>query len=67
MNVGELLAGQSVSAKFTFNVKNDVVIGKEFKNIAKVDYYSIFNETKFDEKEITLTRQAVPYTLTMLK
>ena len=50
MNVGELLAGQSVSAKFTFNVKNDVVIGKEFKNIAKVDYYSIFNETKFDEK-----------------
>ena len=50
LNVGELLAGQSVSAKFTFNVKNDVVIGKEFKNIAKVDYYSIFNETKFDEK-----------------
>ena len=49
LNVGELLAGQSVSAKFTFNVKNDVVIGKEFKNIAKVDYYSI-NETKFDEK-----------------
>ena len=50
LNIGELLAGQSVSAKFTFNVKNDVVIGKEFKNIAKVDYYSIFNETKFDEK-----------------
>ena len=50
LNVGELLAGQSVSAKFTFNVKNDVVIGTEFKNIAKVDYYSIFNETKFDEK-----------------
>ena len=50
LNVGELLAGSSVSAKFTFNVKNDVVIGKEFKNIAKVDYYSIFNETKFDEK-----------------
>ena len=50
LNVDELLAGQSVSAKFTFNVKNDVVIGKEFKNIAKVDYYSIFNETKFDEK-----------------
>ena len=50
LNVGELLAGQSVSANFTFNVKNDVVIGKEFKNIAKVDYYSIFNETKFDEK-----------------
>ena len=50
LNVGELLAGQSVSAKFTFNVKNDIVIGKEFKNIAKVDYYSIFNETKFDEK-----------------
>ena len=50
LNVGELFAGQSVSAKFTFNVKNDVVIGKEFKNIAKVDYYSIFNETKFDEK-----------------
>ena len=50
LNVGELLAGQSVSAKFTFNVKNDVVIGKEFKNITKVDYYSIFNETKFDEK-----------------
>ena len=50
LNVGELLAGQSGSAKFTFNVKNDVVIGKEFKNIAKVDYYSIFNETKFDEK-----------------
>ena len=50
LNVGELLPGQSVSAKFTFNVKNDVVIGKEFKNIAKVDYYSIFNETKFDEK-----------------
>ena len=50
LNVGELLAGQSVSAKFTFDVKSDVVIGKEFKNIAKVDYYSIFNETKFDEK-----------------
>ena len=50
LNVGELLAGQSVSAKFTFNVKNDVVIGKEFKNIAKVEYFSIFNETKFDEK-----------------
>ena len=50
LNVGELLAGKSVSAKFTFNVKNDVVIGKEFKNIAKVEYFSIFNETKFDEK-----------------
>ena len=50
LNVGELLAGQSVSVKFTFDVKSDVVIGKEFKNIAKVDYYSIFNETKFDEK-----------------
>ena len=49
-NVGELLAGKRVIVKFTFNVKNDVVIGKEFKNMAKVEYYSIFNETKFDEK-----------------